>query len=140
MTRPILTILAGLAMASEAISDDLPVSPTIETSLSTSGRQIRQFAFDGDASTFFASAEQPEGSDHFTLILDRADALEVDPVFTAGPTGRTSWRRAPGDVGRRAGFRGGREVRGGIGPGRDQGPVGPARSGSGRSRTWTIRW
>jgi hypothetical protein len=63
----------------------LPVGPTIETSLSTSDRQIRQFAFDGDASTFFASSEKPRSSDHFTLILDRAYTLGSVAVTTGKP-------------------------------------------------------
>ena len=78
-------ILAGFAMAGQAVSAELTGGPTIETSLSTGDKQIRQFAFDGDASTFFASAEKAKGSDHFTLVLDRAYALGSIAVTTGKP-------------------------------------------------------
>jgi hypothetical protein len=49
---------------------------TITTSLTTASEQIRQFAFDGVDSTFFASAEHASGNDHFTLGFDRPVALK----------------------------------------------------------------
>jgi hypothetical protein len=43
----------------------------IETTMATHDRQIRQFAFDGDEATFFASEKGPSAEDHFTLVLDK---------------------------------------------------------------------
>ena len=41
----------------------------IETTLPTEGEHIRQLAFDGDEKTYFASARNAGGKDHFTLVL-----------------------------------------------------------------------
>jgi RNA polymerase sigma factor (sigma-70 family) len=64
-----------------------PVAATIETTLGTEGAQIRQFAFDGDPSTFFASAENASGADHFTLVFDRPVAVKSLAVVTGRPRG-----------------------------------------------------
>ena len=58
---------------------------TIETTLSTSGKQIRQLAFDGDDKTFFATAKNPESADHFTLVFDQPVAVRSIAVFTGRP-------------------------------------------------------
>lgn len=54
-----------------AIPAVAPILATIETTLKTSAGQIRQFAFDGQAETFFASADKPGPQDHFTLVFDQ---------------------------------------------------------------------
>ena len=48
-----------------------PVAAAVETTLATRGDQIRQFAFDGDWASAFASADPPGPEDHFTLVLDQ---------------------------------------------------------------------
>jgi hypothetical protein len=63
------------------------VAATIETTLSTSGDQIRQFAFDGDESTYFASKENLGSKDHFTLVFDRPVAVRSIAVMTGRPKG-----------------------------------------------------
>ncbi len=45
----------------------LPVKATVESSLATAERNIRQLALDGDAETFFESAENAKAEDHFTV-------------------------------------------------------------------------
>ncbi len=64
-----------------------PVAATVESSLGTSSKQIRQLAFDGDAATYFASATNPAASDQFTLTLDRPVALKSIKVTTGRPDG-----------------------------------------------------
>lgn len=61
-----------------------PVSSTVESSLPTDGKQIRQLAFDGDAATYFASKGNPKADDHFTITFDRAVELKAIAV-TTGP-------------------------------------------------------
>jgi hypothetical protein len=46
---------------------------------------IKQFAFDGDPKTFFASKENPTAKDHFTLVLDKAVAVKSIEVATGKP-------------------------------------------------------
>jgi hypothetical protein len=59
-----------VAAESDAKSGKAVVTARIETTLSTASRQIRQFAFDGDAGTYFGSAQNPGSADHFTLVFD----------------------------------------------------------------------
>ncbi len=63
---------------------------TIHTTLTTSAGQIRQFAFDGDPNTFFASVEKPGLADHFTLIFDEAVAVGSIEVITGRSDGSDS--------------------------------------------------
>jgi hypothetical protein len=64
-----------------------PVGATAETTLATAAGQIRQFAFDGDPDTFFASAHNAGRRDHFTLVFDRPVALWSVAVTTGRPQG-----------------------------------------------------
>jgi hypothetical protein len=64
-----------------------PVAAVIETTLSTSAGQIRQFAFDGDSNTYFASKESLGKKDHFTLTFDKAVAVKSIVVTTGRPDG-----------------------------------------------------
>jgi hypothetical protein len=64
-----------------------PVAATIETSLSTASGQIRQFAFDGDADSYFASSDNAGSADHFTLVFDKPVAVKAITVTTGRPEG-----------------------------------------------------
>jgi Peptidase of plants and bacteria len=64
-----------------------PVAATIETTLITSDGQIRQFAFDGDADTYFASQRNPRAADHFTLVFDEPVSVKSISVTTGRPNG-----------------------------------------------------
>jgi hypothetical protein len=66
---------------------DTKVAAVVETTLTTSGEQIRQFAFDGDPNTCFVSAKNPTAADHFTLVFDRAVSLKSVVVTTGQPKG-----------------------------------------------------
>jgi hypothetical protein len=80
-TNPVSIAIAG----APPLDLSRPVAVTIETTLSTAPAQIRQFAFDGDANTFFASEKNPASSDHFTLVFDKP----VKAKSIAVVTGRT---------------------------------------------------
>ena len=64
-----------------------PVAATIETTLTTRDAQIRQLAFDGDDTSFFASNEPPGADDHFTLLLDRPVRLRSIAAVTGRADG-----------------------------------------------------
>jgi Peptidase of plants and bacteria len=63
------------------------VTATVETTLSTAAGHIRQFAFDGDADTYFASAQNARSSDHFTLVFHKPVAVQSIAVTTGRPGG-----------------------------------------------------
>jgi hypothetical protein len=84
-----LLVLPVLCIPAKALAEpaEPPVTATIETTLSTADGQIRQFAFDGDADTYFASQKNPAASDHFTLVFDKPVALKSIAVTTGRPKG-----------------------------------------------------
>ncbi len=76
-----------------------PVQCSVESSLVTDGRNIRQFAFDGDTKTAFASKEPARSGDHLTLHFDRVvevrsltvslgEASTADVVLEASTDGK----------------------------------------------------
>ncbi len=81
LAAPLLWVLAPRAPAAE------PVAATVETTLSTADGQIRQFAFDGDPDTYFASDKNAAASDHFTLVFDKPVALKAVTATTGRPKG-----------------------------------------------------
>ncbi|AMV25937.1 ECF RNA polymerase sigma factor SigE [Gemmata sp. SH-PL17] len=83
---------AAATAASKPAKPSIPV--TVETSLRTNAGQIRQFVFDGDPTTAFASATNPGPADHFTLVFDRAVAVRSVDVRTGGGNG--GWALAGG--------------------------------------------
>jgi hypothetical protein len=66
---------------------------SVETTLATASANIRQLAFDGDVSTFFASEKNARASDHFTLVFDKPVAVERIEVITGRPDG-SDWLEA----------------------------------------------
>ena len=82
-------LLPLVSFAAQAVAADAgpPVFATVETTLETASGQIRQFAFDGDASTYFLSARNPSATDHFTLVLDGPVAVKSIGVVTGKPGG-----------------------------------------------------
>jgi hypothetical protein len=94
MPRPIRFLLAALPLCVPVVASTAtagPVGPavaaTIDTTLSTAAGQIRQFAYDGDADTSFASAEDARSSDRFTLVFDAPVAITSIAVVTGRPDG-----------------------------------------------------
>src|SRR5262245_33578516 len=93
MTRAILLLafLASPCLAAEPAPPPRPVaraaSAVVESSLATGSNQIRQFAFDGDPDTFFASEKHATKADHFTLIFDAPANVKTVRVTTGRPKG-----------------------------------------------------
>lgn len=91
MQRPLRNLLLALFMgvlaASRAAAYAEPPSVKVESSLATSGKQIRQFAFDGDKDSYFASEGHPGAADHFTLTLERPVPVRSIEVLTGRPGG-----------------------------------------------------
>jgi Peptidase of plants and bacteria len=89
--RFVLTALLCLPAVASAAPDlkpaDTRVAAVIETTLATAPGQIRQFALDGDADSYFASKEDAASTDHFTLVLDKAVAVKSIAVTTGKPKG-----------------------------------------------------
>jgi len=61
-----------------------------ESSLATSGIHIRQFAFDADPASYFASEKNASKTDHFTLTFDHPVVLQTLLVQTGRPNGDDS--------------------------------------------------
>jgi hypothetical protein len=83
-------LLIAFVLTLAAHADDraeAPVAATVETSLKSASGQIRQFAFDGDSKTYFASADNAKSSDHFTLVFDKPVAVKSVSVTTGRPKG-----------------------------------------------------
>src|SRR5262249_3130713 len=76
--------IGGLALALSQ-QPVLPVSAAVETTLKTSGGQIRQFAFDGDENTYFESTGNAGWNDHFTLVFDAPVAVQSLVVIAGRP-------------------------------------------------------
>jgi hypothetical protein len=82
-----LAPLLATACALSAEPEAAPVRAVVETTLTTAKDQLRQFAFDGDPATYYASDKAPGPDDHFTLVFDRAVALASVEVKSGRPTG-----------------------------------------------------
>lgn len=76
-----LAMLVSLgAPLAPARAVEAEVIASVESSLHTEGKNVRQLAFDGDPSTFFASDRPAGKDDHFTLVFDspvKVTALSV---------------------------------------------------------------
>ncbi len=64
-----------------------PAAAVVESSLKTENNQIRQFAFDGNADTYFASEKNATKDDHFTLTFDSPASVKSIRVLTGKPKG-----------------------------------------------------
>ncbi len=82
-----LALTAQTKTAEQPSADKAPktVRAFVESSLKTQGKQIRQFAFDGDGDTYFGSENNPTKEDHFTLTFDQPVAVKSVVVTTGSP-------------------------------------------------------
>ena len=92
MQRPSRLLPAILLVCAPAVADDAtkpgePVAASVESTLATASDKIRQFAFDGDDATYFASKDKPGAKDSFTLVLDAPVSLKSIAVRTGRPDG-----------------------------------------------------
>jgi Peptidase of plants and bacteria len=77
----------ALAVAGHARAAEPAVVAVVETTLGTASANIRQFAFDGDDKTYFASSQNPSKKDHFTLVFDKPVAVKSIKVTTGDAKG-----------------------------------------------------
>ncbi|AMV26308.1 basic secretory protein [Gemmata sp. SH-PL17] len=92
--RTLLSVSATLLLTLPTFAAPVPapaprpvVQAAIESSLPTAGGRIRQFAFDADPATYFASDRNPTKTDHLTLTFDRPVTLKSVAVVTGRPNG-----------------------------------------------------
>jgi hypothetical protein len=64
-----------------------PVGVVVASSLATGRERIRQYAFDGDPKTYFASAKNADKADSFTLTFERPVTVKSVAVTTGKPNG-----------------------------------------------------
>lgn len=65
-----------------------PVVVGITSSMKSAKGQIRQFMFDGNAETYFASEQNPQKDDHLTLQFDELVNVKSINVMTGLPDGQ----------------------------------------------------
>jgi len=88
-----LTIFAVAVFCSLAFGAERAPAPralergAVESSLATATTHIRQYAFDTDANTYFASEKKATKGDHFTLRFDGAVKVKALIVLAARPNG-----------------------------------------------------
>src|SRR5262245_39196644 len=87
-----LLALAAVVPCLPALADTAPPPrpveyAVVESSLPTAGGRIRQFAFDADPATYFASDRNATRADHLTLTFDHPIALKSVAVLTGRPGG-----------------------------------------------------
>lgn len=95
----VLWVCAGLTASSASGQEPSPTAKkpepkamvvSVESSLTTLDDHIRQFAFDADDATFFASETNAAAEDHFTFRFDEPVALNAMRVTTGRPGGEAA--------------------------------------------------
>jgi hypothetical protein len=87
MTALLLCVPIATSAAEPEKAASSPVAAVIETTLKSASGQIAQFAFDGDADRYFASADNVKAADHFKLTFDKPVAVKSITVTTGRPKG-----------------------------------------------------
>ena len=82
-----ITLDVALAVTCHATAAEPAVSAVVDTTLTTASNHIRQFAFDGDDNTYFASTQNPSKKDHFTFVFDKPVAANSIKVTTGDAKG-----------------------------------------------------
>jgi hypothetical protein len=83
----LLPCVGVVALSAQTKAAEPAVFAVVESSLKTDGKQIRQYAFDGAAETYFASKDNPTKDDHFTIAFDKPVAVKTIEVATGKPRG-----------------------------------------------------
>jgi hypothetical protein len=78
-------VLAALSLGPQARAQS--VAAVVESTLATGAGQVRQFAFDGDPDTYFASEKPATRADHITLTFDAPVTVTSVTVTTGRPAG-----------------------------------------------------
>jgi hypothetical protein len=87
LVAPILVALVTSVASAQPKKAESTVGAVVECSLPSASGHIRQFAFDRDAGTYFASAKNAGAADHFTLRFDKPVAVKSIAVTTGKPAG-----------------------------------------------------
>ncbi len=82
-----LTACAWAPWSDAAVFADEAPSAVAESTLATDSDKIRQFAFDGDDQTYFASKDAPGAGDSFTLAFDEPVVVKSLAVQSGKPDG-----------------------------------------------------
>lgn len=87
LTLPLVTFAPLVAAETAPLPRPVgrPATAVVETSLATGGGRVRQFAFDGDPDTYFASEKSATKADHFTLTFDTPATTKTVTVTTGRP-------------------------------------------------------
>jgi hypothetical protein len=84
---PVASVTLIVASAHAENDAPAPVIVRSESSLATGSRQIRQYAFDGDRETYFASEGRATANDDFTLHFDKPVRVKAITVVSGRPDG-----------------------------------------------------
>lgn len=82
----VLAALLSILPNAEA-AEPKPIRATVVSTLATAPKHARQFAFDGVADTYYASAKNPGRDDTTTLIFDEPVTVTSITVTTGKPDG-----------------------------------------------------
>lgn len=85
ITSPTVAVSAERAPPPRPVAR--PATAVVESTLATGSNQIRQFAFDGDPDSFFASEKNATKNDTFTLTFDTPANAKSIRVTTGRPKG-----------------------------------------------------
>ena len=83
----ILAVRETAVAASTKTIESPNVTVTVESTLKTSGDHIRQFVFDADPDTYFASEDNASANDTFTMTFDKPVTMHSIRVVTGRPNG-----------------------------------------------------
>jgi len=83
-----LLVIVAFQIGPTANGDESPLSATVTSSLATAEDHIRQFAFDGDPTTAFISADNPHANDSLTLEFDAPVAVRSIKATSGRSDGR----------------------------------------------------
>jgi hypothetical protein len=85
--RLALLVLVDCIFGNATAAEPKPIAAVVETTLATGGKNIRQFAFDADPNSYFASDKNPGKDDHLTLVFDAPVTVKTVAVMTGKPDG-----------------------------------------------------
>ncbi|QVL35001.1 discoidin domain-containing protein [Telmatocola sphagniphila] len=88
-------LLAGVAANSVAQSKKLaPITAVVECTQASAKGQIRQFVFDGNKETYFATEKNASAKDNFTLTFEKPVKVKTLEVLTGKPKGEDALKEA----------------------------------------------
>ncbi|MDG3004456.1 basic secretory protein-like protein [Paludisphaera mucosa] len=80
-------LLSWIIILPASASGGDPVAAVVDSTLGTAGDRIRQYAFDGDDATSYATSATPGENDSVSLVFDEPVLVKSVEVRTGGPDG-----------------------------------------------------